>query len=73
MFRRFCKLFSESSTGRWAIVQLPCCPSKQGELSENILANLQNKWPPHPVVCSQKLNQPDMLRSREEDAMPDAD
>ena len=49
MFRRFCKLFSESSTGRWAIMQLPCCPSKEGELSERILQNLRNKWPPHPV------------------------
>ena len=24
--------FSESSPGCWAILQLPCCPSKQGEL-----------------------------------------
>ena len=30
LFRRLCKLFSESSTGCWAILQLPCCPSKQG-------------------------------------------
>ena len=29
-------LFSEISTGHWAVLQLPCCPSKQGELSENI-------------------------------------
>ena len=33
----------------WAVLQLPCCPSKKGELLENILQNLQNKWPPHPV------------------------
>ena len=33
LFRRFCKLFSESSTGRWAVLQVPCWPSKQGELS----------------------------------------
>ena len=32
---------------------MPCCPSKQEELSENILQNLRNKWPPHPVVLSQ--------------------
>ena len=52
MFRSFCKLFSESSqaVGQcWAVLQLPCCPSKQGELSKNILRNLQNKWPSHPV------------------------
>ena len=24
----FCNMFSESSTGSWAEVQLPCCPSK---------------------------------------------
>ena len=55
MFRRFCKLcklFSESSTGCWAILQLPCCPTKQGEFLENILQNLRNKWPPHPVDTS---------------------
>ena len=33
-------MFSESSTGCWAVLQLPCCPSKQRELSENILHNL---------------------------------
>ena len=37
--KRFYKMFSESSTGRWA----PCCPSKQGELAENILQNHFNK------------------------------
>ena len=31
---------------------LPCCPSKQGEFLENILQNLRNKWPPHPVDTS---------------------
>ena len=41
MFRRFCKLFSESFTGCWA-VPLPkdCCPSKQGELLEHLSHNL---------------------------------
>ena len=36
LWKRFCKIFSESSTGRWAVLQLQCCPSKQGEISENI-------------------------------------
>ena len=43
LFRRFCKMFSESWNGHWAALQLPCCPSKQGGLSENILQNLRNK------------------------------
>ena len=30
--KMFCNMFSESSTGSWATLQLPCCPSKQGEL-----------------------------------------
>ena len=49
LFWRFCKMFPESSPGCWAVLQLPCCPSKQGELLENILQNFWNKWPPHPV------------------------
>ena len=32
LFRRFCKMFFERSPGRWALLQLPCCPSKQGKL-----------------------------------------
>ena len=43
-------MFSESSTGSWAALQLSCCPSKQGKLSENILQNIQNKLPPQTVV-----------------------
>ena len=35
----FCKMFSGSSTGSWAVLQLPFFPKKQGELSENILQN----------------------------------
>ena len=50
LFRRFCKLFSESSPHCWAVLQLPRCPSKQGELIKNIFHNLGNKWPPHPVL-----------------------
>ena len=34
LFRRFHILFSKSSAGRRAILLLPCCPSKQGELLE---------------------------------------
>ena len=40
LLKRFCKMFSESSPGRWAVLRLLCCPSKPGELSENILPNL---------------------------------
>ena len=43
-------MFSESFIGCWAVLQLPCCPSNQGEHSENILQNLRNKWPPHLVL-----------------------
>ena len=32
LWKRFCEMFSESSTGRWAVLQLLCYPSKQGEL-----------------------------------------
>ena len=59
--------FSESSSGCWAILQLPCCPSKQGELLENILQNLRNKWPPHPVLDrppAELLRLEDLLRRR---------
>ena len=30
LFRRFCKPFSESSPGCWAVLQLSCCLSMQG-------------------------------------------
>ena len=33
LFRRFCKMFSESSIGRLAIMQLPYCPSKRAIVS----------------------------------------
>ena len=42
-------MFSESSTGSWAELQLPCCPSKQGELPENMLQNLFLNLPPQTV------------------------
>ena len=34
-------MFSESFTGRLAVLQLSCSPSKQRELSENIFHNLK--------------------------------
>ena len=37
LLKRFCNMFFESSTARWAVLQLPCCLGKQGELSENSL------------------------------------
>ena len=49
MRKRFCDMFSESSTGSWAELQLPCCPSKQGELPENMLQNLLHNLPPQTV------------------------
>ena len=49
LFRRFCNNFSESSLGRSAVLQLSCCPRKQGELSENILQTIRNKLPPKTI------------------------
>ena len=46
----FVYFFLTVPPGRLAVLQLPCCPSKQKELLENILQNLRNKWPPQPVV-----------------------
>ena len=48
--KRFCNMFSESSTGSWAELQVPWCTSKQGELPENMLKNLLLNLPPHTVV-----------------------
>ena len=45
--------FSESSTGCWAVLQMPCCLSKQGELSENIKQNIFYKLPLQAVHVSQ--------------------
>ena len=42
-------MFSERSTDSWAELQLPGCPSKQGELSENMLQNLLLNLPPQTV------------------------
>ena len=54
--KRFRNLFSESSTGSWSEQQLPCCPSKQGELPESMLQNLLLNLPPQTV--EHKLQQP---------------
>ena len=48
-------MFSESSTGSWAELQLPCCPSKQGELPENMLQNLFLNLPPQTVSKSENF------------------
>ena len=42
-------MFSESSTGSWAELQLPCYPGKQGELPENMLQNLLLNLSPQTV------------------------
>ena len=47
--KRFCNMFSEISTGSWAELRLSCCPSKQGELPENMSQSLLLNLPPHPV------------------------
>ena len=49
MRKKFCDMFSESSTGSWAELQLPCCPSKRGELPENMLQNIFLNLPPQTV------------------------
>ena len=49
LFQRFCNMFSEHFPGRLAVLQLPCCTSKQVEFSEIILQNLRNKLPPQTV------------------------
>ena len=43
-------MFSKSSIGCWSVLQLPCCPSKQGELTENILQHFFYKLPPQTVL-----------------------
>ena len=42
-------MFSDSTTGSWAELQLPCYPCKQGELSENMFQTLLLKLPPQTV------------------------
>ena len=47
-------MFSESSPSHWAVLQLQCCPSTQGQLPENI----QNKLLPQTVVDISKNGRP---------------
>ena len=47
-------MFSASSPSHWAVLQLPCCPSKQRELSEHILQNLFLNLPPQTVLSFEK-------------------
>lgn len=42
-------MFSESSTGHWAVLQLLYCPSEQDELAENSLHNLFHNLTPQSV------------------------
>ena len=51
-------MFSESSTGFWAVLQLPYFPSKQGEHSEAeyILQNLFHNLTPQTVVDFNKID-----------------
>ena len=49
-WERFCKIFSESSTGRWAVLQLQCCPSRQEELSENIKTKHSHDLMNNPIL-----------------------
>ena len=41
---RFCNMFSESSLGRWAVLQLPCCLSKQGEFQNTFYKTFPMTW-----------------------------
>ena len=49
---RLCKMFSESST---VVMQLPCCPGKQGELSGNGLQKLRNDLMAESVLASSSI------------------
>ena len=49
MRKRFCNMFSESCTGSWAELNIPCYPCKQGKLPENMLRNLFLNLPPQTV------------------------
>ena len=50
LWERFCKTFSQNSTGRWALLQLPCCPSSskqvRGTFTKTFYKNLGDKLPP---------------------------
>ena len=54
--KRFCNMFSESSRGSMAELQLPCCPSKQGELPENCYKTFSSTCRPRLYICTIDLN-----------------
>ena len=54
--KRFSNMFPESSTGSWAELQLPCCPSKQGELPENCYKTFSSTCRPRLYICTIDLN-----------------
>ena len=56
-WKRFCNMFSESSTGSWAELQLPRCPSKQVRLQENKSQHLLDNLPPQTVVVGRRERQ----------------
>ena len=60
-------MLSESSTGRWAGLQLPSCQlqCKQGELSENILQNLFHNLTPRLYIVTYMSVVPDVDRISE--------
>ena len=60
--RRFCNIFSKSSP--CLLGQHGSCSTAQqpGELSENSLQNLRNKWPPYPVFTAANHNTVLVLR-----------
>ena len=53
LFRRFCNMFSKSSPCLFGQHVSCSIAQRHVELSENSLQNLRNKWPPHPVHCTQ--------------------
>ena len=67
----FCNIFSESSTDSWAELQLPFCPSKQGELSENIFLNLLPNLPPQTVELGQIPARHGVVRLRVAERVPE--
>ena len=50
LFRRFCNMFSESSPGHWAVLQLPCCPSKQGNFQKTYYKTFGSSYRPRLYV-----------------------
>ena len=52
---RFCKMFSDSSTDHRAVLQPQRCPSKEGELAENILQILSHDLMNNPVLNKTEL------------------